>query len=67
MDINPYADFGRIVPAVGAIFPAPATYDFVFDTPAGAKPGKFTFRFWVNDLDPADGPSAHPHDPCQAA
>ena len=52
VDINPYADFGRIVPAVGAVFPAPATYDIVFDTPAGAKPGKFTFRFWVNDLTP---------------
>jgi hypothetical protein len=52
VDINPYADFGRIVPAVGAVFPAPATYDMVFDTPVGAKPGKFTFRFWVNDLSP---------------
>jgi subtilisin family serine protease len=52
VDINPYADFGRIVPAVGALFPAPATYDIVFDTPAGAKPGKFTFRFWINDLTP---------------
>jgi subtilisin family serine protease len=52
VDINPYADFGRIVPAVGAVFPAPATYDVVFDTPAGGKPGKFTFRFWVNDLSP---------------
>jgi len=52
VDINPYADFGRIVPAVGAIFPAPAVYDVVFDTPAGAKPGKFTFRFWVNDVTP---------------
>jgi subtilisin family serine protease len=52
VDINPYADFGRIVPAVGAVFPAPATYDVVFDTPAGAKPGKFTFKFWVNDLGP---------------
>jgi hypothetical protein len=52
VDINPYADFGRIVPAVGAVFPAPATYDVVFDTPVGAKPGKFTFKFWVNDLSP---------------
>jgi subtilisin family serine protease len=52
VDINPYADFGRIVPAVGAAFPAPGTYDVVFDTPAGAKPGKFTFRFWVNDVAP---------------
>jgi subtilisin family serine protease len=52
VDINPYADYGRIVPAVGAVFPAPAPYDVVFDTPAGARPGKFTFRFWVNDVTP---------------
>ena len=30
----------------------PGTYDFVFDTPTGAKPGAFTFRFWVNDTSP---------------
>jgi subtilisin family serine protease len=52
VDINPYADYGRVVPAVGAAFPAPAAYDVVFDTPAGAKPGRFTFRFWVNDVTP---------------
>ena len=52
VDINPYRDYGRIVPSVGAILPKPGAYDFVFDTPAGAKPGKFTFRFWINDLTP---------------
>lgn len=52
VDINPYADYGRVVPAVGAVLPAPGTYDVVFDTPAGARPGKFTFRFWVNDVAP---------------
>src|SRR5207244_12705192 len=31
---------------------APRAYDFVFDTPAGAKPGKFTFRVWVDDTTP---------------
>jgi hypothetical protein len=27
-------------------------YDFVFDTPVGGKPGKFTFRVWINDTTP---------------
>jgi subtilisin family serine protease len=50
--INPYRDYGRIVSAVGAVLPKPGAYDFVFDTPAGAKPGPFTFRFWVDDTTP---------------
>jgi hypothetical protein len=49
VDINPYRGYGRVVPVVGAILPKPGAYDIVFDTPAGAKPGAFTFRFWVND------------------
>jgi subtilisin family serine protease len=52
VDLNPYADFNRPVAAVGAILPAPGTYDFVFDTPSGGKPGRFTFRVWVNDTTP---------------
>jgi len=52
VDLNPYADFGRVVPVVGAVLPAARAYDFVFDTPAGAKAGKYTFRFWVNDTTP---------------
>ncbi|HSX23196.1 MAG TPA: S8 family serine peptidase, partial [Gaiellaceae bacterium] len=52
VDLNPYAGFNRLVPAVAAILPAPGTFDFVFDTPAGAKPGKFTFRVWVDDITP---------------
>jgi subtilisin family serine protease len=52
VDINPYRDYGRLVAAVGAVLPKPGAYDFVFDTPAGAKPGAFTFRFWVNDVTP---------------
>ncbi len=47
--LNPYQGFGRPKPVVGAILPDPGTYTFVFDTPTGAKPGAFTFRFWVND------------------
>jgi hypothetical protein len=41
---------------VGAIAPAVGQYDVVFDTPAGARPGKFTFRVWINDVTP---PAAH--------
>jgi hypothetical protein len=52
VDINPYRDYGRIVASVGAILPKPGAYDVVFDTPAGAKPGAFRFRFWVNDVTP---------------
>jgi subtilisin family serine protease len=52
VNLNPYAGYGRVVPAVGAVLAAPGAYDFVFDTPAGAKPGKFTFRVWVNDTTP---------------
>lgn len=52
VDINPYRQYGRVVPAVGAILPKVGAYDVVFDTPAGAKPGAFTFRFWVNDTTP---------------
>ncbi len=52
VDLNPYADFGRVVPVVGAVLPAPRAYDLVFDTPAGGKPGAFAFRFWVNDTKP---------------
>jgi len=49
VDINPYRGYGRVVPAVGAVLPKPGAYDIVFDTPFGAKPGAFTFRFWIND------------------
>jgi subtilisin family serine protease len=49
VDINPYRGYGRVVPAVGAVLPKPGAYDIVFDTPAGRKPGAFTFRFWIND------------------
>ena len=52
VDINPYRDYGRVVASVGAILPKPGAYDFVFDTPAGAKPGAFRFRFWINDSTP---------------
>ena len=52
VNLNPYQDYGRIVPAVGAVSAKAGSYDFVFDTPVGGKPGKFTFRVWVNDVTP---------------
>ncbi len=50
--LNPYQGFSSPEPVVGAVLPDPGTYDFVFDTPTGAKPGAFRFRFWVNDTSP---------------
>ena len=32
--------------------PSAGDYDVVFDTPTGNRPGKFTFRYWVNDRTP---------------
>ncbi len=52
VDINPYGLFGAADAVVGAVLPAPGAYDLVFDTPAGARPGRFTFRFWLNDVTP---------------
>jgi subtilisin family serine protease len=51
-NLNPYQDFGRAEPVVGAVLPDPGVYDFVFDTPTGKTPGAFSFRFWVNDTTP---------------
>jgi subtilisin family serine protease len=50
--LNPYLGLSHAEPAVGAVLPDPGTYEFVFDTPTHAKPGAFTFRFWVNDTTP---------------
>ncbi len=50
--LNPYQGFDQAEPVVGAVLPNPGTYEFVFDTPTGAKPGAFTFRFWVDDTSP---------------
>jgi hypothetical protein len=50
--LNPYQTFARPEPVVAAVLPDPGTYSFVFDTPTGAKPGAFRFRFWVNDTTP---------------
>jgi subtilisin family serine protease len=50
--INPYLGFYAAEPVVGAVLPTPGTYDVVFDTPTGARPGRFTFRFWIGDTTP---------------
>jgi len=52
-NLNPYlASFGESRLVAGAILHANATYEIVFDTKAGSRPGPFTFRFWVNDTTP---------------
>jgi hypothetical protein len=56
--INPYLEsFGASRPVAGAIRPSAGSYDVVFETavpvtPSGQGPGRFTFRFWVNDVKP---------------
>jgi subtilisin family serine protease len=50
--INPYVGYDRAEPVVASVLPDPGTYEFVFDTPTGKKPGAFSFRFWVNDTTP---------------
>jgi subtilisin family serine protease len=53
LTLNPYAaSFHRAQPIVGAVYPGNGAYDFVFDTPTAAQAGRFTFRFWINDLTP---------------
>ena len=50
--INPYVGVPRPYPVVAAILPTTGEYDIVFDTPAGKRPGRYTFRFWVDDTTP---------------
>jgi Subtilase family len=52
VNLNPYQDFGRVEPVVAAVAPAPGAYDLVVDTPAGTKPGSFTFHLWFDDTTP---------------
>jgi hypothetical protein len=51
--INPYlaSIFGRI-PVAAALLPTPGAYTIVFDTPRGGNPGRFRFRFWIDDVLP---------------
>ncbi|HVN61312.1 MAG TPA: S8 family serine peptidase [Gaiellaceae bacterium] len=51
--LNPYqTDFYALEPVASVTLPSAGDYEVVFDTPTGAKPGKFTFRYWVNDKTP---------------
>ena len=50
---NPYLEeFRRPVLAAGALSPLPRDYGIVFDSASRATAGRFTFRFWVNDVTP---------------
>jgi subtilisin family serine protease len=53
LNLNPYMETfmsGRLVS--GAVLPVPGAYDVVFDSPGRTDAGRFTFRFWVNDVTP---------------
>jgi hypothetical protein len=51
--VNPYLDrFQDPIAVSSATRPAPGSYDVVFDTPSRNGAGRFTFRFWVNDIAP---------------
>jgi subtilisin family serine protease len=51
--LNPYqTDFYALEPVASVTLPSAGDYDIVFDTPTGKRPGKFTFRYWVNDKTP---------------
>jgi hypothetical protein len=53
VDHNPYLDSdGTRVPAAGALLPRIGDYSAVFDSPTRGGAGRFTFRFWVNDVTP---------------
>ena len=48
---NPYLDnFRDPVPAAAALSPRPGDYAIVFDSAGRAGAGRFTFRYWVNDV-----------------
>ena len=51
--LNPYqVAFYVLEPVASVTLPSAGDYDVVFDTPTGTRPGKFTFRYWVNDKTP---------------
>ena len=51
LNLNPYVrNFYGPSPAAGAILPARGRYDVVFDSATSFDAGKFTFRFWINDV-----------------
>jgi hypothetical protein len=53
LDLNPYrSTYGVRVQVAGAVLPAAGAYDLVFDTRSNKDAGRFTFRYWVNDVTP---------------
>ncbi len=53
MHHNPYLEGYRSpVPAAAALSPLPGEYAIVFDSATRAGAGRFTFRFWVDDVTP---------------
>jgi subtilisin family serine protease len=57
LELNPYRPgHGRHRLVSGVVLPSAGSYDVVFDTPSGGRPGGFRFRFWVGDTTP---PAAH--------
>ena len=51
--VNTYLEyFGSQVLVVGALSPRPGEYAVVFDSPTKSGAGRFTFRYWVNDVAP---------------
>jgi subtilisin family serine protease len=50
---NPYMElFQTGVPAAAALSPVPGDYAAVFDSASRKGAGRFTFRYWVNDVTP---------------
>jgi subtilisin family serine protease len=53
VDLNPYrADYGDHRLIAGVVLPTAGDYAIVFDSSAGARLGRFSFRFWVGDSTP---------------
>ena len=53
VNLNPYlAEFLEPVLVAGAIQPTAGTYDVVFDSSTAAGAGSYTFRYWLNDIQP---------------
>jgi subtilisin family serine protease len=53
VDLNPYrSQYGDHRLVAGVVLPTPDAYYVVFDSPAGSRPGRFSFRFWFGDVTP---------------
>jgi hypothetical protein len=50
---NPYLDsYGKLEPVSAVLRAGPGLYSIVFDSRSRATAGRFSFRFWVNDVKP---------------